>query len=167
MHIQLVVRSYLPVLMLVPLTVFADAPAANSHTRLLDYVGTYETDQLMADTRVAPLLQRIAGPHLEHLQHNLNVLGSVDLVGGWLKLAGNAPHGGTEEEAVLCISPDRAELHAAILSKGEITVLTELAAYVNLPLCIKDWITQVNSLHKDRMVLPANVSLEKPARPAP
>lgn len=164
MHARLLIRSFFPLVMLLPLplTILAGVPADSGHARLIDYAGSYETDQLLADTRVAPLLQRIAGDQLEHLQENLNVIGSVDLVSGWLKAAGNAPHGGTEEEAVVCVNPDRAEAHAAIFSKGEIIVLTELTGYMNLPLCIKDWITQLNSLHNDRMVQPANVSLKSP-----
>lgn len=146
-------------LALLPLAVRADVPASTRHARLFDYVGSYETDQLLADPRVAPPLQRVAGKHLEHLRENINVLGSVDLVSGWLQLAGNAPHAGTEEEGVICINPDRAEVQAAIFSKGKIMVLTEQTDYMNLPLCIKDWITQVNSLHNDRMVQPSNVSL--------
>ncbi len=144
-------------LALLPLAIRADVPAGTRHARLFDYVGSYETDQLLADPRVAPLLQRVAGNQLKHLRENINVLGSVDLVSGWLKLAGNAPHAGTEEEGVICINPDRAEVQAAIFSKGKITVLTEQTDYMNLPLCIKDWITEVNSLHNDRMVQPSNV----------
>lgn len=159
---RLSVRSWLPVVTLIalqPLAIRADVPAGTRHARLFDYVGSYETDQLLADPRVAPLLQRVAGKQLEHLRENINVLGSVDLVSGWLQLAGNAPHGGTEEEGVICINPDRAEVQAAIYSKGKIMVLSEQTDYMNLPLCIKDWITQVNSLHNDRMVQPSNVSM--------
>ncbi len=148
-------------LTLLPPAIRADVSTDTRHARLFDYVGSYETDQLLADPRVAPLLQRVAGNQLEHLRENINVQGSVDLVSGWLRLAGNAPHGGTEEEGVICIYPDRAEVQAAIFSKGKITVLTEQGDYMNLPLCIKDWITQVNSLHKDRMVQPSNVSLRR------
>lgn len=163
MHKRFPVRSLLLIAMLLtllPLTIRADVPAGTQHVRLFDYVGSYETDQLLADSRVAPLLQQVAGNQLKHLRENLNVLGSVDLVSGWLKLAGNAPHGGTEEEGVICINPDRTEVQAAIFSKGKITVLTEQRDYMNLPLCIKDWITQVNSLHNDRMLQPSNVRLQ-------
>lgn len=162
MCMRLLVRRWLPVatlLALLPLVIRADITAGTRHARLLDYVGSYESNQLLADPRVAPLLQRVAGDQLEHLRENINVLGPVDLVSGWLKLAGNAPHAGTEEEAVICINPDRVEVQAAIFSKGKIMVLSEQTDYMNLPLCIKDWITQVNSLHHDRMVRPSNVSL--------
>jgi len=146
--------------LLLSFTIRADVPAVTEHARLFDYVGSYETDQLLADPRVAPLLRQLAGDQLEHLRHNLDVRGSVDLVSGWLKLAGNAPHGGTEEEAVVCINPEGTESQAAIFSKGKIMVLTKLTDYTNLTLCIKDWVTQVNSLHNDRLVQPSNVSVQ-------
>jgi hypothetical protein len=145
---------------LLPFTIRADVSRETQHARLIAYAGSYEGNQLLADPGVAPLLRRVAGDHLEHLLRNLNVVGSVDLVSGWLKLAGNAPHSGTEEEAAVCINPDGQVVHAAIFSKGQIMVLTELSDYVNLPLCIKDWITQVTSLHSDRLAQPANVRLE-------
>ena len=75
---RLSVRSWLPVVTLLalqPLAIRADVPAGTRHARLFDYVGSYETDQLLADPRVAPLLQRVAGKQLEHLRENINVLG--------------------------------------------------------------------------------------------
>jgi len=46
---------------------------------------------------------------------------------------------------------------AAILSKGRVTVFAKDRIYDKLMLCIKDWITQVSSRHRDRFAQPKNV----------
>lgn len=46
---------------------------------------------------------------------------------------------------------------AAILSHGRITVFAKDRIYDKLMLCIKDWITQVSSRHRDRFAQPKNV----------
>ena len=48
-------------------------------------------------------------------------------------------------------------VNAAILSAGAIAVFTRIGDYASLPLCIKDWVTQVNSGHRDRFTRPPNV----------
>jgi hypothetical protein len=50
---------------------------------------------------------------------------------------------------------------AAIFSIGSITVYSEHPDYNSQGLCIKDWITQVNSGHRDRLAVPANVRIVK------
>lgn len=105
-------------------------------------------------------LAHVAGPHLDHVLRNIGVTGPVDLISGWLTIDGNAPRSGTEEEAIVCIWPgEPVAVQAAIFSHGEIKVLSTSDSYMNLPLAIKDWITQVNSLHRNRMTQPANVEL--------
>ena len=81
--------------------------------------------------------------------------------GGVLSLSGNAPHGGTEEEAVVCVVPHGPVVQAAILSKGTVTAYSAGGTYDSLLICVKDWITQVNSQHVDRMQQPKNVRLVK------
>jgi hypothetical protein len=136
-----------------------------SHDSLLGYAGTYDTDQFFSDPRVSDPLSEVADADLDRLQRNLSVRGSIDLISGWLAVAGNAPHAGTEEEAVVCIHPDSGNAHAAIFSKGAISVLTMESDYVHLPLCVKDWITQVNSRHLDRLTQPDNTRLVNYANP--
>lgn len=51
---------------------------------------------------------------------------------------------------------------AHILSKGAVMVFTPAEKYEGTTLCIKDWITLVNSAHVDRFVQPANVRVVKP-----
>lgn len=143
-----------------PPVTLAQPPAESDGLR--SYVGSYAVDQLMDEPQVKAELDRIAGGRLTHLRRNLNVVGPVDLVAGWLSVAGNAPHGGTDEEAVLCVRADGNAVHAAILSNQQITVLTAATDYVDLPLCIKDWITLANSGHRDRLRHPANTSLAQP-----
>lgn len=56
-----------------------------------------------------------------------------------------------------------ATVQAAPLSKGRITVFAKDKSYDNLMICIKDWITQVNSGHRDRFAQPKNVQVGKPS----
>lgn len=50
-------------------------------------------------------------------------------------------------------------VEAAIFSKGRVTVFAKAEKYEYAMLCIKDWITQVNSMHRDRFDQPKNVQL--------
>ena len=129
--------------------------AAQDETRPGDefidkWAGNYDTDAFFALPGIRSELEALLGDELEHLVHNLDVKGDIDLVRGWLSVAGNAPHGGTEEEAVVCVSPPTLAVHAAILSGGQIKVYTRGAEYQDLPLCIRDWITLVSAGYVDR-----------------
>ncbi len=50
-------------------------------------------------------------------------------------------------------------VEAAIFSRGKITVFAAAEKYEYLTLCVKDWITQANSGHRDRTTQPKNVSV--------
>jgi len=97
---------------------------------------------------------------------NLNVRGGVDLSGETLSVNGNASHQGTEEEGIVCVTvlPLKTIVEAAIFSKGAVTIYTRDATYENASICIKDWITLVNSGHVDRVKQPANVQVLTPMR---
>lgn len=140
----------------------AQTAEAAGKAMMTKYANSDDTDALLREPAVRAQLQKLLGPQLATLQHNLDVRGSVDVIGGVLAISGNAPHGGTEEEAVVCVAPIGPEVQAAIFSKGQTTVFASQARYDYLFRCIKDWITQVNSQHLDRMQQPANVRLAKP-----
>ena len=57
----------------------------------------------------------------------------------------------------------KAKLQAAMLSKKRITVFAKDKRYDSLMICIKDWITQVNSGHRDRFAQPKNVQFGSPS----
>ena len=147
--------------------VFAEAGAvqgdeATSRAMLAKYAGSYDPDALLKEPAVRAELQKLLGAQMNHLERNLNVKGAVDLIGQTLSISGNAPHQGTEEEAVVCVAPFNMTVEAAILSKGAVTVFTRTEKYEAATLCIKDWITLANSGHTDRLQQPANVSMAKP-----
>jgi hypothetical protein len=137
------------------------AAAPLGTTLLRTYAGSYATDGLLGHARVRPRLAALLGTERAHLERNLGVRGSVDVIGGELSIEGNASHGGTEEEAVVCIGGDGPTVTAAIFSSGVITVYAGVSSYDAITRCIKDWITQVNSRHRDRLVQPANVRLAR------
>lgn len=138
----------------------AQGPAPRPGQVLLQkYAGSDDTDALLREPPVRESLQRLLGEDLPHFLENLDVRGSTDLISGALSLSGNAPHQGTLEEAVVCISTYNMDVSAAIYSSGIVTVYSGTEQYENLPLCIKDWITLVNSEHRDRMTRPPNVRM--------
>ena len=138
-------------------TAWSDETAARA--LILKWAGNYDTDAFLRLPAVRTELTMLLGSELDHLMHNLNVRGSVDLSGQTLSVNGNAPHQGTEEEAIVCVTvlPQHTIVEAAILSKGTVTVFTRAEKYEYSSICIKDWITLVNSGHADRFVKPTNV----------
>jgi len=136
--------------------------AAQTAPPLRKYVGSPDYPALLKEPTVKANLQAVVGKHLPTLMHNINVTSDVDRIGGALAIVGNAPHKGGEEEGVICISEYDSSVQAAILSKGRISVFAKQPGYDSLMLCIKDWITQVNSGHRDRFTQPKNVQFGKP-----
>ena len=107
-------------------------------------------------------LTALVGDALPRLRRNLNVTAAIAVVGGALSVSGNAPHRGGEEEAVVCVAPSTPAVQGAVLSGGPITVRAAVPGSDGAPRCIKDWITQVNSGHLDRLRAPANVRVVGP-----
>jgi hypothetical protein len=126
------------------------------------YVGSPDYSALLKDPVVQPKLQAVVGKQLAALMRNISVSGGVDLVAGALAINGIAPHKGGEEEGVICVSEYDGTVQAAILSKGRITVFAKEPSWDGLMLCVKDWITQANSGHRDRMTQPKNVQFGRP-----
>lgn len=154
---------WLPCACLFSAVLSADGPTmATGKDLQRQYVGSYDTDALLREPLVSDELQRLLGAELPHFLANLNVRGSVDLVSGALSLSGNAVHYGGEEEAVLCVAAYDGAVSAAILSGGAISIYSSAPDYQSQNLCIKDWITQVNSGHRDRFAPPSNVKLVVP-----
>ena len=144
----------------------AQGDEATQRAMIAKYVGSDDTDAFLKEPVVRAELQKLLGPELKHLMHNLNVKGTVDLIHGSLSLSGNAPHQGTEEEAVVCVTVllSNVNVEAAILSKDTVMVFTRAEKYDGTTLCIKDWITLANSRHVGRVEQPANVRVITPVR---
>lgn len=142
----------------------AQSDDAATRAMIAKWAGNYDTDAFLHQPAVRTELQKLLGPELDHLMHNLNVRGAVDLSSETLSVNGNAPHQGTEEEAIVCVTalPRNTIVEAAILSKGAVTVYTHAEKYEYASICIKDWITLANSSHADRFQQPVNVQVVKP-----
>ena len=139
----------------------AQGSAAPTRPLMKKYIGNPDTDALLKEPAVRAQLEAMLGKQLPVLFRNLNVKGDVELIGGALALSGNAPHKGGEEEAIVCIADQGPVPHveAAIFSKGKVTIFTKGPQYENVMICVKDWVTQVNSGHRDRFTKPKNVQL--------
>jgi len=135
------------------------APPSRSAALVRRYANTELGFRLLREPSVRPALVRILGDRVPLLERNLELSNSVDVIAGSLAVSGIAPHHGGEDEAIVCIVTYDLSVHAAILSGRTIEVFTPSASYTNVPLCIKDWITQVNSGHRDRLGPPANVRI--------
>ncbi len=97
-------------LLLVAATGFVDLAVAQGSEAtakafLARYAGSDDTDALLREPAVKLELQKLVGSQLSHLTRKLDVKGSVDVISGVLAVAGNAPHGGTEEKGVVCVAP--------------------------------------------------------------
>jgi hypothetical protein len=149
------------VILLVALWAIA-AKAQGGTPPLRKYAGSPDYPALLKEPQVKANLQAVVGRQLPTLMRNLNVAGDIGLVSGALSISGNAPHKGGEEEGVICVSEYDGKVEAAIYSKGRVSVFAKDKNYEFLMLCIKDWITQVNSGHRDRFKQPANVQFGKP-----
>jgi len=141
----------------------AKAREAQAKALLAKYTaspGRDDSDGLLKEPAVSAELKRVVGNQLPKLMQNTNVRGAIAYDGGSLVVSGNAPHKGGEEEGVICVNPYSPGLvEAAIFSRGKITVFAVAEKYEYLSLCVKDWITQVNSGHRDRTTQPKNVSV--------
>jgi hypothetical protein len=128
------------------------------------WAGNYNTEGFLKDPAVRGELWKLLGSEMDHFIRNLNVRGGVDLSGETLSVNGNAPHQGTEEEAIACVTvlPVNTIVEAAIFSKGAVTIYARVNTYEDASICIKDWITLVNSHHIDRLKQPANVRMAAP-----
>lgn len=135
------------------------APPSVSAALVRRYANTDLGFRLLREPSVRPALVRLLRDRLPLLQRDLEVSSSVDVIDGSLAVSGIAAHHGGEDEAIVCIVTYDLSVHAAILSGRTIQVFTPSASYTNVPLCIKDWITQINSGHRDRFELPGNVRI--------
>ena len=140
----------------------AQSDEATQRTMIAKWAGSYDTDAFLRQPEVHTELQKLLGSELEHLMHNMNVRGAVDLSGQTLSVNGNAPHQGTEEEAIVCVTLGSMTVEAAILSKKTVTVYMRAEKYEYASICIKDWITLANSRHADRFEQPSNVRVVGP-----
>lgn len=141
----------------------AKAREAQAKALLAKYTATpgrEDSDGLLKEPAVQAELKRVVGNQLPKLIQNINVRGAIAYDGGSLVISGNAPHKGGEEEGVVCVNPYSPSLvEAAIFSLGKIMVFATAEKYEYLTLCVKDWITQANSGHRDRTTQPKNVSV--------
>ena len=154
------------ILALVGLGSAVQADEASQRAFIVKWAGSYNSEGFLNEPAVRGELQKLLGDEMAHLLRNLNVRGAVDVSGETLSVNGNAPHQGTEEEAVVCatVLPLKTIVEAAILSKGAVTVYMREEPYENASICIKDWITLANSGHIDRMKQPPNVRVLTPLR---
>jgi hypothetical protein len=116
----------------------------------------------LADPGVAGRLDPLLGPERGHLQRNLAVSGSIDLIACHLVISGNAEHQGGSEGAIVAISLVDGSVAAAIQSAPAIRVYAEVGDYVGVPLAIRDWVAVAAGSFDSRFQPPAGTELIAP-----
>ncbi|HET7563297.1 MAG TPA: hypothetical protein VFJ87_13045 [Rhodanobacteraceae bacterium] len=117
-------RSVSAVLLVLAAISFNAVAACNGKlANLQSYAGKYSANaDLLATPELATLLQRLPGDEATHLRRNLDVSGPVKLLNCHLVVSGNAPHMGTEQDAMLDVDLTSGTVMAAIHGGGRIDI---------------------------------------------
>lgn len=132
-------------LVLAALAFNASAACSGKLASLQSYAGKYRGDADVLDAHaLATILARLPGNAALHLNRNLDVTGPVELADCHLVLAGNAPHMGTEQDAMLDVGLDTGTVIAAIHGGGRIDIylLADHATtprWETLPRKLREW----------------------------
>jgi len=139
---------------------------AKSRAMIDRYVGTWAIAEFLEEPAIRGELRALLGDRLSELENSLSVSGGIEYFGGALAIRGNAPHSGGEQEGIVCVQVwgTNVEVHAALFSKGDVTVYTRQPRYAYLSTCVKDWIALVSTGHAYRLSRPPNVHLESRPR---
>ena len=105
--------------------VLAQPACPGTLAHLLPHAGTYQTDQVLADSVVSASLRRLLGAKAEHVRRNVSVTGAVDLIACHLVIAGNAEHQGGMEQGIIAINLITGAVAAALTTGGRIEVFVE------------------------------------------
>jgi hypothetical protein len=113
-------------LMLLAMAVLPFPAAAACSGKLADlqsYAGKSGViDDLLSAPAIATRLARLSAQTRQHLERNLDVSGPMQLTGCHLVASGNAPHMGTEQDAVLDVDLRSGTVVAAIHARGRIDI---------------------------------------------
>ncbi|TAM41685.1 MAG: hypothetical protein EPN32_07290 [Rhodanobacter sp.] len=124
----------------------ASATCGGKWANLQSYAGKYRADDNLLDApTLAARLARLPGKERAHLQRNLDVSGPARLDACHLIVTGNAPHMGTEQDAMLEVDLASGVAIAAIHGGGRIDVYVladQVAAapsWEALPKTMREW----------------------------
>lgn len=125
-------RRLVLALPLLPATTWAQGQFDNKRGvlgHLSAQIGTYNYDAVLNDPALRARLVALLGePGVRLLAQNLQTVTPIAFDGASLILRGLRPRSGGEEEAFLGIRPHDGALEVAILSRGRITLTTQLGA---------------------------------------
>lgn len=157
--------------LLAPPIAFANCSGALAG--LQSYAGKYRADQdLLAAPAVAARLARLPQDVRQRLQRNLDVSGPARLDACHLVLSGNAPHMGTEQDALLDVDLASGTVTAAIHAGGRIDVyvladpVPATPRWDALPLALRAWAARADmgfpQQQPRNLAQPASVRLHAP-----
>lgn len=128
----------------------AAAACTGKLAALQSYAGKYLSDADPLDApSLAAVLERLPDDEIAHLRRNLDVSGAVELVDCHLVWVGNAPHMGTEQDAMVDVDLVSGTLVAAIHGGGRIDVHVvaepgTVPDWEALPLEVRMWVVRAD-----------------------
>ncbi|MGH8190904.1 MAG: hypothetical protein ACREP2_05605 [Rhodanobacteraceae bacterium] len=133
-------------LVLVVLPFTASAACGGKDADLQSFAGKYLADHnLLAAPAIASRLQRLSSTQRLNLKRSLDVSGPIRLDACHLVVSGNAPHMGTEQDAMLDVDLASGDVIAAIHAGGRIDiyflgdVAADAARWDALPMAMREW----------------------------
>lgn len=163
--------------MLLATSAIASAAAAactGPYADLQSYAGKYlaEPTDLLSAAPVVTRLQHLSATERLHLRRNLSVSGPVELDACHLIVSGNAPHRGTEEDAIVDFDLASGTLIAAIHTRGrtDVYLITEAPSatpdWQALPMTVQAWAVRADMGFPEQLppqlVQPRSVHLHAP-----
>lgn len=151
----------------------ASAACTGKLAALQSYTGKYRSDADLLDAQpLAAVLARLPGAERLQLRRNLDVSGPVALANCHLVLVGNAPHMGTEQDAMLDVDLASGTVLAAIHAGGRIDIYvladppTTTPAWDALPSAMRAWAVRADMgfprQPPRRLAQPGSVHLHAP-----
>jgi hypothetical protein len=133
-------------------------------SNLMKYVGDMPRE-FIEEPEVSSRMANLMGQTLPRLKANLDVSGTVDLIGCELVVQGNARHQGGEHNAILSFSVYSGKMTVGMLDGKELVVRTNPAGtevYDHLPAHVRDWLFIAASGFRSRGEPPAQLKWVRP-----
>lgn len=155
----------------------ASAACGGKLAELQSFAGKYPAHANLLDApALDAILARLPGSEALHLKRNLDVSGPAELSGCHLVLSGNAPHMGTEQDAMLDVDLVSGTVIAAIHGGGrtDIYVLADhppTPRWDALPRKLREWAERADMGFPQQqpasLAMPGSVHLHAPSATAP
>jgi len=129
---------------------------------LAPYIGTYRYDAILADPAVAAALDAFTGTDAARIRINLQVAAPIGFAGADLVMAGNAPHRGGLDEAIVLVRIFDGSVRAALLHEGRMTLYAPDTDFAYLPEPLRTFVRTRLDRSVDAQVPPGVIWIRQP-----